>query len=57
MKEQYAKRSKWSAPKVVLDYNKSTGTISVAGKNGRSMQAALEDVRVALPEDSLACAI
>lgn len=55
--EQFEKRGNWSAPKVVLEYDKETGTVIVPGKNNKKIQAAIEDVCHALPVDSLASSI
>lgn len=52
-KAQFDKRGKWSSPRIVLSYNKNTGTVTVPGKNSRKIQATVEDLRLALPENSL----
>lgn len=54
VEEQFEKHGKWSAPKAVLSYDKPSGTLSVPGINGTKKKAAIEDVRTALPENSLA---
>ena len=54
IKEQHAKRGNWSSPKVVLSIDKPSGTITVPGRKGRTVKAAVEDVRLAVTEDKFA---
>lgn len=53
VKNQHQKRGKWSSSKVVLSYDKESGTVTVPGKNGCEVRAAVEDVRPACKEDTL----
>ena len=57
IREQKDKRGKWSVPKVILDFDRNSGTVAVPGKNGKTIKAAIEDVRPALPENTLASAV
>ncbi len=56
-KRDHEKRGSWSAPRTVLSYDHSSRTVTVPGKNGRTVSAAVEDVRAALPENDLAKSI
>lgn len=53
IKKEFEKRWKWLAPQVVLSYDKGKGNVTVPGKKGRYMEAAIKDKRIALPEDIL----
>ncbi len=54
IKIQHEKRGKWSIPKPVLSYDERFGIDSVAGQNGRKINAAVDDVRFAVVDDELA---
>lgn len=54
IKEQNSKRGTWSAPNVVLAMDKVSGTVTVPGKKGRQIKAAVEDARAAATEDTFA---
>ncbi len=54
IKLQHEKRGKWSSTKPVLSYDKRSGIVSVAGQNGRKINAAVEDVPFAVVDDELA---
>lgn len=47
------KRGKCPSDKLVLAYNHESRTATGPGSNGKRIKAAVEDVRVALPSDSL----
>ena len=51
------KRGKWSLPKFVLKVDKKARKITVPGKAGRRMNIAVEDISLALPEDSFENAV
>ena len=57
IREQKDKRGKWSLPKVILEFDHYSGTVTVPGKNGKTVKAAIEDVRLALSENTFASAI
>lgn len=54
IKLKNGKRGEWTAPRPVLSYDRSTNTVSVPGANGKTVRAAIEDVRPALRNDALA---
>ncbi len=56
-KNQHEKRGHWSSSKPVLSYDHEARTITVPGSGGRRICAAIEDVRIAGPEDELSTAI
>lgn len=53
-KEQHEKRGKWSAAKPILSINKDARSVSVPGKTGNEVSAAIEDVRPAIPQKGFA---
>lgn len=57
IKQQHEKRGKWSSPKVAISFDSEMGTVTVPGKNGRFVRAALEDVRPAITESNFALTI
>lgn len=57
IKDCKSKRGKWTAPKVVLNTNIALHTVTGAGKNGKHVDAAFEDVRPALNEDTFAAMV
>lgn len=48
------KRGKWSSPRTVLNFDPESWTVTVPSSNGRTMKAAVEDVRLAVSEESFA---
>ena len=48
IKLQHEKREKWSNAKPVLSYENQSGAVTVPGQNGRTIKAAVEDVRFAI---------
>lgn len=57
IKKQIDKRGKRSTSNPILSFHRPSGTVSVPGKRGHVIKAAIEDVRPALKSDTLACAI
>ena len=57
IRQQSEKRGKWYSSKTVLAYDKDSGTVTVPGKNGRHVRAAVEDVRMAPSDNTLASSI
>ena len=51
IKKGKEKRGKWSTSKSILTYDHPSRTVTVAGKNGRVISAAIEDVRPAITEN------
>lgn len=54
VKKQLETRGKWSAPKILLSYDNFSGTVTVLGRTEARMKAAIEDVKMASPENFLA---
>ncbi len=54
IKLQHENRGKWSSPKPVLSYDKSSGIVTVPGQNGRKIRTSVQDVRFAVTNDELA---
>ena len=54
VKLSHQKRGKWIGPKKVLSFNIDAQSITYPGKHGKNSTAALEDVRVAIENGSLA---
>eukprot|EP00171_Calliarthron_tuberculosum_P000612 IDg612t1 len=54
LKSQGEKRGKWSSPKPVLSMDKVSQAVTVPGKNGRTVRAAIEDVRLTIADNQLA---
>lgn len=54
IKLSHQKRGKWTGPKKVLSVNLEAQSITYAGKRGKKCTTALEDVRVAIENGSLA---
>lgn len=54
VKDGKSKRGSWSSPKTVLQFYPSSWTVTVPDANGKTMRAAIEDVRFAVEEDSFA---
>lgn len=52
-----SKKGKWSTPKLVLAVDSDARTVLVPAKNGKSATVAMEDIRLALPEESFASAV
>ena len=50
-------RGRLSLPKSLLYIDKKARTVTVPGRNNRTIVASFEDVRVAIEKDSLACLI
>lgn len=50
IKQDKQKRGKWLSPRVILDFDPSTSSVTVPGSNGRTIRAAIEDVRHALSD-------
>jgi len=48
------KRGKWLSGRPILSYDHESRTVSIPGSNGRTMSAAIEDVRPAVEKDSFA---
>lgn len=44
----------WSSPKIVLSVHLPSGTVLIPGKSGKRITVGLEDIIMALPDDSLA---
>ena len=57
VKHSNEKRGKWSSPKTVLSYDHNTRTVVLPGRNGRTIQAAIEDIRPSLSDNTLAVSI
>lgn len=57
VKQGHEKRGRWLSPRPVLDFDGDTGSVTLPGKNGRTMSAALEDIRLAIEHSPLASAI
>lgn len=57
VKQPNNKRGSWTAPRIVLQVNYETGTITVPGARGHHVQAALEDCRLAITDDDFAQSI
>lgn len=57
MKEYNQKQGKWSFSKVVLSYDRDTNTVTVPDRHDKEGQAAMEDVRHAFTDDSVARSI
>ena len=53
-KRDHEKRGKWSAPKSVTSVNHEARSVTVPCKNGRTINAAFEDTRTAVRQDSFA---
>eukprot|EP00171_Calliarthron_tuberculosum_P022021 IDg22021t1 len=53
VKLQNQKKGKWSSNKPVLSYDHDSRTVTVPGSKGKTVQAAIEDVRPALSNDIL----
>ena len=54
IKLQHEKRGKWTSAKPVLRFDKASGIVTVPGQNGKTIKAAVEDVRFAISDDELA---
>lgn len=54
LKNQKEKRGKWTDPRPVLSFDKISHSVTVPGKNGRTVNAAVEDVRLAVADNALA---
>ena len=54
IKLQNEKRGKWSSPNPVLSYDRKSGTVILPGKNGRKINAAIEDILLAIRDNDLA---
>lgn len=54
IKRSNEKRGKWTNAKKVLQYDPCERYVTYAGKNGRTANAAVEDIRLSLQQDSLA---
>lgn len=54
---QNQKRGSWSEPQPVLEYDPSSGTVTVVASHGRRRQAAVEDTRHALSDNELAAEV
>lgn len=48
------KRGNWSSPRVVLKFDPESWTVMVPSSNGRTIKAAVEDVRLAVNEEAFA---
>lgn len=48
------KKGVWSTPKIVLAVDPESRTVTVPGKSGHKVTVAVEDIRLALPEESFA---
>lgn len=57
IKNDKQRRCKWSSTKVIPSYDVSNATVTVPGKNSRTMRAALKDIRHPIPEKSFATMI
>lgn len=57
IKRDHEKRGKWTSPKLVLSYDKSSGIVTVPGTSGHTIKAAIEDVRLAITNSDLATSI
>lgn len=51
------KLGKWTTPKPVIHFDRMTKTITVPARNGKTINAAIEDVRIAVVEGLLANSI
>ena len=51
---QQDKRGNWSSPKPVLSYDRQSGTVTVPGQNGHTIQAAVENARFHITHNELA---
>ena len=54
IKLQREKRGKWYSAQLVLCYDKQSGTVTAPGQNGRTIKAAIQDVRFAITDYELA---
>ena len=57
IKNQNEKRGSWTAPKPILAFDHKSQTVKVPGSKGRTIEAAVEDVRHAVTDDHLAVAV
>ena len=53
-KRDHEKRGKWSAPKPITSVNHKARSVTVPGKNGRTINVAFEDTRTAVRQDGFA---
>ena len=51
------KRGRWLSPRTALSIDRSAGTVTVAGSNGKRIVAAVEDTRVVVVDNDLAHAV
>lgn len=57
VKAHHEKRGKWSQNMLVLAYDITNRTVTVPGSKGRTVSAAIEDIRTAVCENELATAV
>lgn len=57
IKNEHGKRGRWSSPRLVTSVNREAGFITVPGKRGHTCNAAFEDVRLAVEDDTFAYSI
>ncbi len=53
VKKDSAKRGKWLSPRPVLHYHPESFTVTIPGERGRTMKAAIEDIRPAFSDNAL----
>lgn len=51
------KRDIWLAPKTILSINHDARSVVIPGKTGKKATVANEDIRLAIPEESLASSV
>lgn len=56
-KKQHEKSDKWSVPKPVISVDHAARSVTVPGSNNRPLSIALEDLRAAVPQESLASTV
>ena len=56
-KKQHEKRGKWSVPKPVILVDQAARSVTVPASNNRVLTIALENIRAAIPQDSLASTV
>lgn len=56
-KDNLGKNGTWSSPKIVLTVDNDARNVTIPSKGRKRTTVAFEDIRLALPEDSLAKAI
>ena len=57
IKDGKAKRGSWSSPRAVLSIDSTSGTLTIPGRAGKTISAAVEDVRAARVDSDLTAMI